>query len=210
MSTNLWPFKKRPTSFRCHAEEASLTEDLAHALVEFCKHRGNRDLLLICIGTDRSTGDSLGPLVGNLLEGQNLNHFHVHGTLAEPIHAANMEKRLASIYKKHPNAFVVALDACLGKTANVGYITLSAEPLKPGAAMGKNLPEIGDICLTGIVNVGGLMDFYMLQSTRLHVVMSMAQKISKAVAAADQQLSALQTAKTKKAFSFLPTKTEPL
>ncbi|WP_054703480.1 spore protease YyaC [Bacillus sp. JCM 19041] len=208
MSTNLWPFKKRRPPLRFHIEDVELIDQLGKALLSHCDRRGKRDLLLLCIGTDRSTGDALGPLLGSLLKNTELTHFHVYGTLAEPIHATNMEERLTEIYEKHSHAYTVAVDACLGRSTNVGYVTLNEEPLKPGAAMGKNLPEIGDICLTGIVNVGGLMDFYMLQSTRLHVVMNMAEKLTALIQQVDTCLSVSQ--KPQKAFRLLAPKNELL
>ncbi|MEK0397302.1 DUF1256 domain-containing protein, partial [Lactobacillus delbrueckii] len=38
----------------------------------------NRELVVVCIGTDRSTGDSLGPLTGTFLEETGLACFNVY------------------------------------------------------------------------------------------------------------------------------------
>ncbi|MDQ0659408.1 putative sporulation protein YyaC [Paenibacillus sp. W2I17] len=51
-------------------------------------------------------------------------------------------------------------------------------PLKPGAGVNKELPPVGDIHLTGIVNVGGFMEYFVLQNTRLSLVMRMSEIIS--------------------------------
>ncbi|WP_059105085.1 spore protease YyaC [Shouchella shacheensis] len=202
MSTNLWPFRKKPRSIRVHMDDIRVEGELAEALLAQCETRGSRELVLICVGTDRSTGDALGPLVGTKLATESLSMFHVYGTLAAPVHAANMEERLAEISAKHPNAYVVAVDACLGRSPNVGCLTLSEDSLKPGAAMGKSLPTIGDVSLTAIVNVGGMMDFYTLQNTRLYTVMTMAEKLANVIRTVDELLVKRQA---RRAFFSLPT-----
>ena len=42
-----------------------------------------RGLLFLCIGTDRSTGDSLGPLIGYKLKERRMRNAKVLGTLGE-------------------------------------------------------------------------------------------------------------------------------
>lgn len=142
-----------------------------------------QDLVIVCIGTDRSTGDALGPLVGTLLKrflGNSIvaQNVHLYGTLEQPVHAVNLNETLQSIHKSHNQPYILAVDACLGKLANVGTVQLGSGPLKPGAGVNKDLPEVGDIHITGIVNVGGFMEYFVLQNTRLHLVMSMAECIS--------------------------------
>jgi len=45
-----------------------------------------QQLVILCIGTDRSTGDSLGPLVGHKLKPyiNHYEHIHILGTLDNP------------------------------------------------------------------------------------------------------------------------------
>lgn len=43
-----------------------------------------------------------------------------------------------------------------------------------GAAVNKSLPLVGEIHITGVVNVGGFMEYLVLQNTRLNLVMRMA------------------------------------
>ncbi|MDK2799362.1 MAG: hypothetical protein PWP27_1244 [Clostridiales bacterium] len=141
-------------------------------------------IIIVCIGTDRSTGDSLGPLVGEKLNKLiNLKFFksvdvHVLGTLEHPVHAKNLEKNLQYIKTNYHHPFIIAVDACLGKMDHIGYICVSNKPIKPGAGVSKNLPEIGDVSIAGIVNFSGFMDFLVLQNTRLSLVMKMADLIA--------------------------------
>ncbi|MED1951934.1 spore protease YyaC [Brevibacillus centrosporus] len=149
------------------------------------------DIVLVCIGTDRSTGDALGPLVGSKLEPLAHRHLRVYGTLDDPVHAMNLKEKLELIQTKHPKSTVIAVDACLGQFSHVGNINVINGPLKPGAGVKKELPTVGTFHITGIVNVGGFMEYFVLQNTRLAVVMSMAEIIasglSKAVVLASEE-----------------------
>ncbi|HAP93361.1 MAG TPA: spore protease YyaC [Desulfotomaculum sp.] len=133
--------------------------------------------VLLCIGTDRSTGDCLGPLVGSKLSVLEQNVFYVYGTLEQPVHASNLQQKLEEIYCHHENPLIIAIDACLGNQENVGCINIGDGSLQPGAGVNKNLPSVGEIHITGVVNIGGFMEYLVLQNTRLNLVMRMANLI---------------------------------
>ena len=141
------------------------------------------EIVVLCIGTDRSTGDSLGPLVGYKLDSYRFNCDSVHlmGNLNEPVHAKNLEETIEKINLCHPKAFIIAIDASLGRLDNIGQIIIKEGPLKPGLGVNKDLPYIGDVSITGVVNVGGLMEYMVLQNTRLNLVMNMADIIAKSI-----------------------------
>ena len=138
------------------------------------------NLVIICIGTDRSTGDSLGPLVGHDLSSRLkiYKDVHIFGTLGEPVHAKNLQDNIDKINTDYENPFIVAVDACLGSFSHVGSICLSNAPLRPGAGVNKVLPPVGDISILGIVNTSGFMGHTVLQCTRLNLVMNLANIIS--------------------------------
>ncbi|MDC3417718.1 spore protease YyaC [Aquibacillus salsiterrae] len=146
------------------------------------------EIVVICIGTDRSTGDSLGPLTGTLLSERKTSTIHVYGTLQDPIHAVNLVEKLEAIEKEHPNTFIIAVDACLGRVKSIGNVITGNGPIQPGKALNKELPSVGNIHISGVVNVSGYMEFLVLQNTRLHVVMQMAKKIAQAMALLDHHL----------------------
>lgn len=150
-----------------------------------------RTIVVMCIGTDRSTGDSLGPLVGNMLVKYKMNGVHVYGTLDYPVHARNLEETLLKALTLHPDAYLVAVDASLGTLDHVGCISVGNGPIKPGAGLKKELPAVGDMHITGVVNTGGFMDFLVLQSTRLSVVMKMADIIARGVHMAFSEYSSV-------------------
>ena len=136
-------------------------------------------LIIFCIGTDRSTGDSLGPLVGSKLKNFRLNNkIEVCGTLENPIHATNIENKIQKIKEKYKSPSIIAIDAGLGKSKSVGNISVNLGPLQPGSGVNKSLPEVGDIHITGLVNIGGYMEYFVLQSTRLSLVIKMSEIIA--------------------------------
>jgi putative sporulation protein YyaC len=139
---------------------------------------GYKPLVFVCIGTDRATGDSLGPLVGYKINNLKRKNVFIYGNLEEPVHAKNLDEIITSIYRKHNNPLVVAIDACLGKMENIGHITVGKGPIKPGSGVNKDLDPVGDIHVTGIVNFGGFLDFLILQNTRLSLVMKMADLVA--------------------------------
>ncbi len=135
--------------------------------------------VFLCIGTDRSTGDCLGPLIGYKLSGYLEKYpMLLYGTLSSPVHAGNLDDTLHKIKEKHPHAPVIAIDASLGNSSHIGYVTLGSGSIRPGLGVQKNLPEAGDICITGIVNFSGKLNHLCLQSTRLSTVMQLADCIS--------------------------------
>jgi len=137
-------------------------------------------LLFLCIGTDRSTGDALGPLVGTMLE--EAGYPYVIGTLRQPLDASNMRERLLTEVVPHmAQRRVIAIDAGLGQASSVCWYQVSNQPMEPGKSLGKQLPAVGDYSIAGIVNVDEGQKYAILQSTSLYRVMSMAGEIAAAV-----------------------------
>lgn len=74
----------------------------------------------------------------------------IYGTLDAPVHALNFRHICHEIEKQHQKPFIIAIDAALGNSAQSGYILLKKGPLHPGKGVGKKLPPIGDVQITGI------------------------------------------------------------
>ncbi|GAB3797817.1 spore protease YyaC [Virgibacillus kimchii] len=166
----------------------NITEMMSNALISWLPETP-REYVIVCIGTDRSTGDAFGPLTGYFLSELKPKHIHVHGTLQEPVHATNMEDHIHYIKHTYRQPYIIAVDACLGKSSSVGHIIAGMGSIKPGAALNKSLPEIGDIHMTGVVNVSGFMEHSVLQNTRLSVVVDMAKRAADILNKIDQTLT---------------------
>lgn len=170
-------------------EDHDAIERISSDLLSLIPNHRIKPIVVACIGTDRSTGDSLGPLVGTFLSEKTASPFFVYGTLENPIHAVNLQEKIEEIKEKHHDPFIIAVDACLGRMKNVGVVQIGDGPLKPGAGVNKTLPEVGNIHVTGIVNVSGFMEFLVLQNTRLNLVIKMAKTIADSIHAAGESIS---------------------
>jgi len=169
---------------RVESSDPFAVQKIKGTLQRLVQERYQRDtdqLVVLCIGTDRSTGDALGPLIGTKLSGLKPKQFFVYGTLDKPVHAVNLLKTIAEIESKFSSPFIIAIDACLGRLESVGAIDIGAGPLRPGAGVKKDLPCVGKIYISGIVNVSGFLEYFVLQNTRLNLVMHLAETIAQAL-----------------------------
>jgi putative sporulation protein YyaC len=132
----------------------------------------------LCIGTDRLTGDSLGPIIGTKLAKKKVPN--VYGTLENPLHAKNIEQVMKTIPK---NMLLIAIDCSVGKVENIGRIGIHSCGCKPRAAIDDSLPRVGDITITGIVTIdaGSKTTLFFLQGTRLYTVINLASIITEGI-----------------------------
>jgi putative sporulation protein YyaC len=172
--------------FKVEAKGSAVAEALLKVIPEGIRAE---QVVFACVGTDRSTGDSLGPMVGSALERLG---YRVVGTMENTMNAMNLRERIEN--ELPGGAYVIAIDACLGLLTSVGLVGVGEGPGKPGGGVGKVLPPVGDCHIYGIVNVGGFMEYFVLQNTRLSLVISMAKGIvrgiTQAIPLADSQVAA--------------------
>lgn len=135
----------------------------------------HEDILFFCVGTDRSTGDSLGPIIGSKL---NSLGYDVFGTIHNPVHAVNIEEKIKQIPE---DKYVIAIDAGLGRLQSVGTFSVCNTPLRAGAGVKKELPPVGDMTVMGIVNISGYMEYFVLNNTRLSVVFDLSDLVIEAI-----------------------------
>jgi len=179
---------QNPSTFHyvIHYEKTSAVWQLSELFIQHIPF-DHEQLVFCCIGTDRSTGDALGPLVGNHLTQDYAFPFTVLGTLEKPVHALNLLETQAELETRTPYPFIIAVDACLGEEDAIGSIIVRDGSLYPGRAVKKELPPIGNLSIKGVVNVGGFMEAMVLQNTRLHITHSMSTTIARALTLAWQR-----------------------
>lgn len=158
-------------------------EGLQQALFQVKETMVGDSVLFLCIGTDRSTGDALGPLVGTGLKKAGFRR--VFGTLDCPCDANTLPSFVSELVSgAREGETVIAVDAALGKSESIGKYQVTAGPLLPGASIGRSLPPVGDYGIAGIVNESGIRKYAILQNTSLYRVMGMAETIVAAAAKA--------------------------
>jgi putative sporulation protein YyaC len=186
-------------SFRVDSSDPFAVQKMKWALQQFLTDLYKpqyHQLIVLCIGTDRSTGDSLGPLIGTKVCRLQPKRSVIYGTLDEPVHAVNLVETVAKIERLYHYPLIIAVDACLGRAESVGAIDIGLGPMQPGAGVNKTLPPVGQLHINGIVNVGGFLEYFVLQNTRLSVVIRIAEAIARGLYFGLQSLP--QTADTQK------------
>lgn len=133
--------------------------------------------VFLCIGSDRVTGDCLGPLCGHLLKRRFNTPAFVYGGLDCPVNAINVRDVARFVTERHAGSTLCVIDASVGDSREVGCIRLIDGPVRPGSADGKELGEVGDVSITATVaarksDLGGV---------RLQLVYALAETISSAV-----------------------------
>lgn len=138
-----------------------------------------RPIIMLCIGSDRYIGDALGPLVGTYLE-ENTD-CTIYGSLDSPVHASNLVEVIEVIHHQYQQPIIIAVDACLGNSDEIGTVEIWEGSLEAGIAVGARLPCVGHISIIGVVNASGRIGYLDLQSTPLSIVMKLSKCIGGAL-----------------------------
>ena len=99
----------------------------------------------------------------------------------KPVHDFKSFQNFPPDQNSASRGLVIAVDASLGQKKHLGYVTIADGALYPGAAVQKELPPVGDIHITGIVNIAGVLEQLTLQTTRLSTVISLADTITQGI-----------------------------
>lgn len=110
-----------------------------------------KETIVICIGSDRVAGDMLGPLVGSNLRDKYHLPYPVYGAVGESVNGLNLEEYLEMIDRRHRGSRIIAVDAALGKTEDVGKIRLKKGGIKAGGALDRAGGKVGDLGIVGVV-----------------------------------------------------------
>ncbi len=138
--------------------------------------------VVLCIGSDLSVGDSLGPVAGTKLKEKlaGLNCY-VYGTLSKPITAHEVKYMNEFLKATHPESPVIAVDAAVGLAGDIGLIRLAKRGLKPGSGANKRLSKVCDVSIMGIVAEHSVFNYSLFSATRLNIIYKMAEIISEGI-----------------------------
>ena len=138
--------------------------------------------VVLCIGSDLSVGDSLGPVTGTKIKEKlsGLNCY-VYGTLSKPITAHEVKYINDFLKLTHPDCPVIAIDAAVGLAGDIGLIKVGKKSIKPGSGANKKLSKVGDISIMGIVAEKSMFNYSLFSATRLNIIYKMAEIIAEGV-----------------------------
>lgn len=140
----------------------------------------NKLPIIVCVGSDLVLGDSLGPLTGTFLKQKDCNAY-IYGTLNLTVSAREVNYAKNELKKMHPNSFVIAIDAAVGKSEDIGIIRVINEGLRPGKGVDKDLGVLGDLSIIGVVSSRSKDNYNLFNLTRLNLVYKMASVISTSI-----------------------------
>ena len=103
----------------------------------------NKEILFVCIGTNKVLWDSIGPLVGNYLK-EKIGTEKVLGDMKKNICS---RWDLIYNYKKIKNKYIIAIDTAISEKSVADQIYISSTPIIMGLAMNKNKGKIGDLSI---------------------------------------------------------------
>ena len=116
-----------------------------------------KNILFVCIGNGKIIGDSLGPLIGTVLEKnkrliQNNVKIDVIGTFANPILYYNVEEFIKNIDSQDYSEIVI-IDSALGSKENIGKVMITPAEILIGVGVNRGRMVKGDIILKGVVGI---------------------------------------------------------
>ncbi len=138
----------------------------------------DRELVFLCIGTDKVIGDSFGPIVGHFLSEI---YSNVYGTLKETVNATNLIQTINIIKKEHKDPYIVTLDSALGKDEIVNNIVIGKGGIVPGSALNKKFESIGDMYINAIVAKNSEDNFKELKSVKMYDVLNLSSIVFNAI-----------------------------
>ncbi len=148
--------------------------------------------VVLCVGCDRVTGDSLAPIVGELLTRKYNLPAYVYGNMDYNVTAQNLHDTIGKVKSWHPHSPVIVVDAILGEADEIGLIKAYEGGCFPAGAYNKFTSKIGNYCVLGVVESKGVSRLTFLASVRLKIVTRLAQKIAKSVHLGFKYAHALQ------------------
>ena len=136
--------------------------------------------IILCVGSDKVVGDTLGVLVGELLKNNPAFKGRVYGDLKEPITRLNILKTIEKIRTVHKDNPIIVVDAVLGSEEEVGCVKTHKNGIFAGGQFGKG-HMVGDYSILGVVCCKGVSALSFLGSVRLKIVVELSKKIASSI-----------------------------
>lgn len=139
--------------------------------------------VIVCIGSDRVSGDSLGPVTGSMLKNKlAMPDVFVLGSLENTITAKEVKYLNAFLKETFFKRPIICVDSAVGSLSDVGVIKISDAPLLPGSGINKRLGKIGDVSVQGVVAEKNLLSKSALSEVKMGMVYKMSDIISDSIA----------------------------
>ena len=161
--------------------------DFTRTICGLTQNKAYSTVLFLCVGTDRITGDTFGPIVGYKLKRlfQNTKNIRIIGDLENTVCDNNIEAVIDDICRKYSNPFIISIDSALScNEENIGRIIVKKGGISLGKSLGKEQYIIGDMAIKGVVakNLKNpRQNLKLLQNIPLNHVMKMADVVANGI-----------------------------
>ena len=107
----------------------NFVNDFSNILYANTNGRCFSEIICLCIGSDRATGDTFGPLVGDKLNClfKDNECVKVIGTLNNTVNSNNIRDVMQNIEDTYENPFIIAVDSAMSNYRSPGEIIVSNE-----------------------------------------------------------------------------------
>ena len=130
--------------------------DLNRQICRFDVKRNFSDIIFLCVGSNKIIGDSVGPLVGQMLnntlkEEKNEKKIKVYGNMKDTLNYKNASKVLEEILNQYEKPFMITIDSALGNEKMIERIVVNAGTIQIGNSLGPGIRYDSHINIKGVV-----------------------------------------------------------
>lgn len=132
-------------------EKSKFVQDLQKNIYQY-RNQKFSDVVVLCIGTNKIIGDSIGPVVGQKLKEENINEtVCIYGDMKETINFKNAKEVLEKIFKTYEKPFIITIDSALGTERMVSEIVVNKGIVRLGKSLGRSICYPSHITIKGVV-----------------------------------------------------------
>lgn len=132
-------------------EKTKFVQDLQKNIYQY-RNQKFSDVVILCIGTNKLIGDSIGPIVGQKLKEEKMKEkISVYGDLKQSINFKNAKTVLEKIFKSYQKPFIITIDSALGTERMVSKIVVNKGIIRIGKSLGRSICYPSHITIKGVV-----------------------------------------------------------
>lgn len=164
----------------------NFVRDFRNRICNIAEGHTYSNIIFLCIGTQRLTGDAFGPLVGNRLTTllRDADRMNVIGTLENTVSLCNINQVMENIRNTYTNPFIIAIDAALSNQDNIGNILVTDGGITLGSGLNRQGVTVGDMSIRGVVGRNcrnANQNLIVLQNVPLSRVINLAEIVSSGI-----------------------------
>lgn len=134
--------------------------------------------VVLCVGSDKIPGDSIGPVVGDYLTRVYNTKCFVYGICGNSVNGTNLGKYMEILTKAHSESAVIAVDACLASGKISADVLVREGGVNPKKAVSGDDSHTGDVGILGVIKDNGLNPLSALMTVSTDKVENIARKIA--------------------------------